>query len=438
MKYNKTGKKIELGIFLIIVSLVFNSCATLMSGKYQRIKLESMPEGAQVYVNGEDINKTTPCNVRVKRKIAPTQNTQKNEYQFKFTKEWYQETIINDKASLNAWIIGNLWLYIVPVIVDFSSGAHLKYSKTIYANLKPSNNFENPIVQPELLVTNQITQNKTNNRSGYEFKPTADIDRDIPENKNENSTRFALIIGNEDYSSYQLDLSNEVDVQFARNDASAFREYALKTLGIPERNIVFLLDATSGQMHQAIAKINLIIKNTAGKADVVVYYAGHGLPDDNSHEPYLIPVDVSGKNLTAAIKLKDVLTKLTEYPAERVTFFIDACFSGGARNQGLVAARSVKIKPKESNLSGNIVVFAASSGEQTSLPYKQQQHGLFTYYLLKKIQETKGKVTYSELTNYLNEKVGIESVLSNDKEQTPQVSFSPDVEQIWKRWKLTE
>jgi hypothetical protein len=149
-----------------------------------------------------------------------------------------------------------------------------------------------------------------------------------------------------------------------------------------------------------------------------------------------MPVDVSGENANEGILLKTLYSKLTEFPSKRITVFIDACFSGGARNQGLLAARGVKVKPKEGLLSGNIVVFSASSGEQSSLPLKEKYHGIFTYYLLKKIQETKGDINYDELSQSINENVSLQSVLINDKEQTPQINVSISIQNEWKNYNL--
>lgn len=184
--------------------------------------------------------------------------------------------------------------------------------------------------------------------------------------------------------------------------------------------------------------MNLIIKNTNEQAEVFVYYAGHGLPDEYTKEPYLIPVDISGKNAKDGIKLQDLYSKLTEYPSKRVTVFIDACFSGGARNQGLIAARGVKIKPKENLLSGNLITFSSSSEAQSSLPLKNQEHGIFTYYLLKKLKETNGDISYGELFDYLKNNISLQSVLINDKEQVPQINISSDVINEWSSWKIND
>lgn len=266
----------------------------------------------------------------------------------------------------------------------------------------------------------------------------ADIGKNIPEHNINKPYRFALIIGNEDYSSYQTDLSAEVNVAYARRDAKLFKEYAQSVLGIPEKNIIFELDADAVTMKRAVNKLKLVIKNTQGKADVFVYYAGHGLPHEQTKAPYLMPVNVSGGDLQFAVSLKELYKSLRKYDSKRITVFLDACFSGGARNQGLVAARGVKIKPRKNTLDGNIIVFSASSGAQSSLPYEEKQHGLFTYYLLKKIQETKGNLNYGELGNYLKEKVGIQSVLINNKEQNPQINISRALKDSWKNIQLTE
>jgi len=263
----------------------------------------------------------------------------------------------------------------------------------------------------------------------------SDADENVPVNSLSRTNTYALIIGNEDYSSFQTELSTEANVDFAINDAKIFKEYCNKTLGIPEKQIKLLTNATFGQMSQGLSWLSNLANVDNGKAELIFYYSGHGLPDETTKEPYIIPVDISGSNITQAIKLNDVYTKLTEHPALKVTAFIDACFSGGARNQSLMALKSVKIKPKESTLSGNIVVISSSTGDESSGVYKEKQHGYMTYFLLKKLKETKGDVTLNELGSYIIESVKKESALDG-KIQTPQVLYSPVIEEQWKNWKL--
>lgn len=265
----------------------------------------------------------------------------------------------------------------------------------------------------------------------------SDVDMDIPITDNIYPNRYALIIGNEDYSSFQQGLESEADVEFAMNDAKSFAEYSEKILGVPEENIILLLNAKLVEMQRAIDNIQRITKNLKGEAEIMFYYAGHGLPDEQTKEPYIMPVDVSGADIKYAIRLEDVYKRLTTYPSKKVTVFLDACFSGGGRNQGLVSARGIKVKPKDKTVSeGNLLVFSASSGNQTALPHKEQGHGLFTYYLLKILKLTSGELNYEDLSNYVVKQTTINSVMINSKEQNPQINTSPDIAGEWQGWEL--
>lgn len=258
-----------------------------------------------------------------------------------------------------------------------------------------------------------------------------DVDKDIPIHPSKYPYKYALIIGNEDYAKAQ-----EQNVPYARNDARIFREYCEKTLGIPTENIVHLEDATTSSILQEVDKLKKLTQYAPGKLELIFYYAGHGLPDENTKESYLIPVDVSGGNLKFAIKLNDLYVALSSYPSRKVTVFLDACFSGGARNQSLLATRGVRIKPRDGYLQGNMVVFSASTGDQSALPFPRNQHGMFTYFLLKKLQESKGQATLGELGNYLHEQVNFNAVKEHNKEQFPGVRGSEELGAIWMDWKL--
>ena len=67
-------------------------------------------------------------------------------------------------------------------------------------------------------------------------------------------------------------------------------------------------------------------------------------------------------------------------------------------------------------------------------PYEDEQHGMFTYYLLKKLQESKGDVSYGKLSDYISQNVSLESLRINQKEQDPKMNVSSDVENLWQSW----
>jgi len=271
-----------------------------------------------------------------------------------------------------------------------------------------------------------------------DIRKVSAIDTNIPLTTRKKTKSFALVIGNEDYSTFQPDLNSEVNVDYAVNDAKVFKEYLNKTIGIPNENIFLYTNATAGQMKQAISKMEKLAKAYNGEAELIFFFAGHGLPDEVSHESYIMPVDISGNTIQYAIKLGDVYQQLSANPTKRILVFLDACFSGGARNEGLVTLRGVKVRPKEEYIRENMVVYASSSGTQASMSFDEEQHGLFTYFLLKKLNETKGNVSIDELGKYLETEVNRKSILLKNRDQKPQMKISPTADNSLLLKKISE
>ena len=235
-------------------------------------------------------------------------------------------------------------------------------------------------------------------------------------------------------------MSDEQNVDYARSDAKIFREYALKTLGVKASNMEFVLDAKSIDMSRKIEKIRKLLETevkNGKKPELIFYYAGHGQPAENTNIPYLMPVDISANELTNfAIALDKLYKDFAATGANKITMFLDACFTGAGRDAGLMASRGIKVTPKKGSLDGNLIVFSASSQNQSALPYHDEGHGMFTYYLLKKLQESKGDVTMGDFADYLRDNVSIQSIKINDKEQVPVVNVSKGVKDKWMNWKF--
>jgi tetratricopeptide (TPR) repeat protein len=290
-------------------------------------------------------------------------------------------------------------------------------------------------------LTNQANtgtaQNATNNneRKNNSTKEAtvkrSFVDTDIPDTNFNNENTFALIIGNEDYK-------HEIKVDHAVNDAIIFSKYVTKTLGVPESNVRVLKNATLGKIYTQLKWISEIQRVYGEDASVIFYYAGHGMPDEKTKDAYLLPVDGMSEMPLTAIKLDWFYKQITLYPSKKVTVFLDACFSGGARDGMLAKGRGVKIKPRNNKLKNNIIVFSATSDSQTAYPYKEKQHGLFTYYLLKKLNETKGNITLGELYEYVNTQVEKKAIVVKNRPQTPTVKTSMDFRNRWKNIKMAE
>ena len=257
-----------------------------------------------------------------------------------------------------------------------------------------------------------------------------EVDTKVINNPTINKNTFAIVIGNEKYR-------NEVDVPFAQNDAKIFCEYVKKTLGVPHDQIRHIENAGYNDLRIAINWLVQAMLVCRGKGKAIVYYAGHGIPNESDQSSYLLPVDGIGNDSGSAYALQELYDKLGNVEAQSITIFLDACFSGSKREEGtLTSARGVAIKAKQSTPKGNLIVFSAAQGDETAYPYKDKQHGLFTYFLLKKLQETKGEVTLGELSEYLADEVGRQSFIKNNKIQTPTVSVASSLQNSWKSLKL--
>ena len=259
----------------------------------------------------------------------------------------------------------------------------------------------------------------------------SDVDKDIPSGLPTNTKKYALIIGCEDYTKYQTGLDKEVNVDFAANDAKVFAEYAEKTLGFPKDQINTLIDATGAQIKQAITRLIKSIEIEKGQAEVVFYYSGHGLPDEETKQAFLIPVDVNGNNPKDGISLVSLYADLIKFESKKVTVVLDACFSGGARNKELVALKGVKVKPRIDAVPGNILVLSSSKGNESSAVYKEKQHGYFTYFLLKNLKEYHGKQAFGLSYDLIKYNVSKE-VIKINKTQTPDVLPSAIIGENWK------
>ncbi len=259
----------------------------------------------------------------------------------------------------------------------------------------------------------------------------SDIAVNIPVNGIINDKTFAVIIANENYD-------QESQVEFAGNDGEIFKEYCLKTLGLPEKNIHYKANATLNNIRGEINWISNVAQAYNGEATLIFYYAGHGIPDESSKTAYLLPVDGYGSDVTTGYKLDDLYAKLGALPAQSIMVFMDACFSGAQRSGNMMAsARGVAIKATQGKPTGNMVVFSAAQGDETAYPYREKGHGLFTYFLLKKLQETKGKVTLGELSNYVTTNVKQKSIVENNKSQTPVVTPAATLTGKWEKMNLT-
>ena len=274
---------------------------------------------------------------------------------------------------------------------------------------------------------NQLAQ--ATNAPVEEPDKKSDVDINIPSTNSSNANTYVVILANEKY--------NEIVgvVPFAHNDGEIFREYCIRTLGVPSRQIHMFKDATRNQFEDAIDWLKGI-SGVRSDARFIVYYAGHGVP--NGEETYLLPVDANPEKPQQMWSLKEMYTTLSEMPCSSAICLLDACFSGTRRNgepltQG---GRGVRVseRPKDP-VHGNLVVLSAADAKQTAYPFADEKHGLFTYFLLKCLQESNGTVNIDNLFQQISTKVSLEAAMAT-RQQTPCIQVSEDLADTWKTWTL--
>lgn len=310
---------------------------------------------------------------------------------------------------------------------------------TLYVKEKYGEYAENKTIN--LHINQSITNNNiiikekeinTKNQDIRIASISSDIDKNIPEAINSNSNTFAIVIANETYS-------KEANVPYAVNDGNIFKEYCRNCLGIPEKNIHLITNATLNDIRHEVKWIQDVAEVYKGDAKIIFYYAGHGIPDEKSKNAYLLPTDGYGSDVATGYSLENLYKTFGSLPSKSITVFLDACFSGAKRDGNMLAsARGVAIKVKQTIPVGNMVVFTAAQGDETAYPYKEEEHGLFTYYLLKKLQETKGNATLGELSDYIKEQVERQSIVTNGKLQSPSIMATSSIGNEWKNWTLNK
>lgn len=287
------------------------------------------------------------------------------------------------------------------------------------------NKVENSIIEPDMTQPDEIGSYNMNNKK-------SDIDDNIPITQKKNENTFALIIANENYNKVAT-------VPFALRDGQKLNEYINNTLGVDKSHISLLEDATLNDMRYELNRLKKISDTYKGDVSFIVYYIGHGIPDEKSGNGYLLPVDGYGNDVTTAYPLDKLYSQLSNINSKRTILVTDACFSGANKSGDmLVAARGVAMRTKSNQAKGNLIAFSACQGDETAYSYDEKGHGLLTYYFLKKLQETGGKTTLGELEEYIVDNVGKTAIVINGKSQTPKVSVSPELKNVWREQTLVE
>ncbi|MFH2204865.1 MAG: ankyrin repeat domain-containing protein [Elusimicrobiota bacterium] len=234
---------------------------------------------------------------------------------------------------------------------------------------------------------------------------------------------YAIVIGIENYR------QKLPTADFAVKDARTVTDYLTKVLGYPEENVITLLNDRASNVDLAKYFEKWLPNNVERDSAVFVYYSGHGAPNLKTGDAYLVPYDGDPSFIEqTGYSLKRMYQALGKLPAKEIVVALDACFSGaGGRSVVAEGARPLVMELQTSFvLTKNIQVMTAAAGDQISSTYKDEGHGLFTYFMLKGIKNENvlnpdGSIKMNDLFGYLRPQVERIARKQYNNEQTPQL-----------------
>lgn len=234
---------------------------------------------------------------------------------------------------------------------------------------------------------------------------------------------YAIVVGIEEYR------EKLPSVNFATSDARLVTKYLTRVMGYPEENVVTLLNERAAKSDLEKYFEKWLPNNVEKDGTVLIYYSGHGSPNPQSGDAYLVPFDGDPTFIhETGFSLKRLYRSLEKLPVKEVIVMLDSCFSGaGGRSVIARGARPLIVKLKNDlGMNKKTVVLSASLGNQISSTYDKKGHGLFTYFMLKGLKgeadgNSDGKVEIAELFDYIKPKITRTARKLYNNEQSPQM-----------------
>ena len=241
------------------------------------------------------------------------------------------------------------------------------------------------------LLPRVFAQNADGKPRDFVAVPTLD------ETKAGEEERWSVVIG---ISKYQAAGHN---LNYSADDARAFAETLEKHCGFAHDHIKVLINeqATAKAIRAALGTW---LAKAAGRQDlVVIYYSGHGAPDQDNNvsedgiRKYIVSYDADPNDLfSTAVPMDDLSAALLRIRSERAIVLLDCCYSGAATPAGQAGAvrtfaphgvsyastiKSGFIDTLSRSGRGRAVITGCDPAER-SWEYDDLKHGIFTHYLM--------------------------------------------------------
>ena len=256
-----------------------------------------------------------------------------------------------------------------------------------------------------------------------------DTDTDIPgSGKRTNDNMYAVVIANQSYTT-------GMTVPYALNDGEVFKEYCVSRLRVPEDNVFYLTDADAAKMSAVLLWIDRMSDEFSSDTRVVLYFSGQCLLDEGVGETYLLPVDYASTGVQSGLRLSELYSRLSRSGIDDAIFLVDASYGKISRNGMRIAVfDDGDIEESWLQPSDRMVVFYAAGEKDGAYPYPEKRHGLFTYFLMKALQDRPEVISYGDLFDYISDNVERVSVQLYGRKQTPEVYSSKWDGEAWREF----
>lgn len=242
------------------------------------------------------------------------------------------------------------------------------------------------------------------------------VDRTAEVRRSPVGRRLALIVGVSKYADRSINLN------YAHRDAHSLYQFLtseeLGPAAFQTADVKLLLDEEA-----TVANINTglreFLQGAAENDFVLVFFAGHGAPNPNRRDDlYLLAHDTDPDQIAGTgLLMRHVREAISDIRARHVLVLTDACHSAG-----MAAPESfrsiIRVNPiheafldRMLHSSDSLAIFSASETTQLANEGdKWENHGVFTYYLLKGLDGHADKdrdkiVTLGEIMEYVRERV---------------------------------
>ena len=234
-----------------------------------------------------------------------------------------------------------------------------------------------------------------------------------PQSASRPAQKWALVIGISRFSD-----RNVPSLNYTASDAQAFAALLLDPgIGKFSRDNVHVLTDGQATTKGIRQELNWIARHAQPQDMVVIYLATHGFPralDTVGGLNYLMTFDTEMGSAehpdedslyATAFPMQDLTGSVaSRMQSLRTLVVLDTCFSGGAVRSGgrMMSPGLANASPSEETLkrmsegSGRMVL-AASRVDEESLESASLKHGYFTYFLLKRLTESKGAAPLSQI-----------------------------------------